>query len=137
MNVLRFLVRSYLFLDINFVFSSLLFLLQVNPILWVAGQIGLIPGKMTLVEGGWNTEGVLSLQHVSSVLGVHGVGMDQCALVTVFVADTEALPHVQALWDNSCDKVRTGVCVDCKVCFSLFITQPTLYVCPFSVFLFH
>lgn len=40
----------------------------MGDIIYVAGQIGLVPGSMTLVEGGARIECKLALRHISRVI---------------------------------------------------------------------
>jgi len=42
--------------------------LQVRDIIYVAGQIGLVPGTMKLVEGGARMECKLALRHLNRIM---------------------------------------------------------------------
>eukprot|EP00095_Tigriopus_kingsejongensis_P001610 maker-scaffold381_size190066-snap-gene-0.34 protein:Tk01610 transcript:maker-scaffold381_size190066-snap-gene-0.34-mRNA-1 annotation:"diphthine--ammonia ligase-like isoform x4" len=52
---------------------------QVDNIVHVAGQIGLIPGSMELIPGGVEPEARLALRHVSRILEAHGLGLENVA----------------------------------------------------------
>lgn len=59
-------------IDFDFIY---LFFFQVNGILHVAGQIGLIPGSMKMIEGGLKTQALLSLRHVERILAAKQCGL--------------------------------------------------------------
>ncbi|XP_065183649.1 uncharacterized protein LOC135814455 [Sycon ciliatum] len=84
---------------------------QAKPLVWIAGQIGLVPDSMQLISGGWQCEGPLALRHASRILDVHKLSLDNCALLTVFVTSDSALRDVMQLWQRACDKVAVTVIV--------------------------
>ena len=56
--------------------------IQVNGIVHLAGQIGLVPGTMQLVEGGAEAEARLSLRHAFRALEAVGTGAKEIVQVS-------------------------------------------------------
>lgn len=54
--------------ELNLCIFLLTFLLKVGEVLYVAGQIGLIPGTMKLIEGGTRMECKLALRHLNRIM---------------------------------------------------------------------
>jgi diphthine-ammonia ligase len=52
-------------LEVNPQTNPLIFSFQIDNITYVSGQIALVPGKMTIIEGGIRPECKLALRHVS------------------------------------------------------------------------
>ena len=42
----------------------------MEPVIYLSGQIGLVPGSMELIKGGVETQSKLALRHVSRVIEV-------------------------------------------------------------------
>ena len=57
-------IFEYKFLSILFIFSICL---KVGEITYVSGQIALIPGSMTIIEGGIRPQCKLALRHISRI----------------------------------------------------------------------
>ena len=55
---------------------------QVNGIVHLAGQIGLVPGTMRLVEGGAEAEARLALRHAFRALEAVGTGAKEIVQVS-------------------------------------------------------
>lgn len=50
-----------------------LFLSQIDGVVHIAGQIGLVPGSMSLIPGGVGPEAILSLRHVERILKTYSM----------------------------------------------------------------
>jgi len=60
---------------------------RVGDLLFLSGQIGLIPETMELVPGGIQAETRQTLQNIKSTLEKYGSSMSQVVKCTVFLAD--------------------------------------------------
>ena len=47
----------------------------------IAGQIGLVPGSMSLIPGGVGPEGILSLRHVERILETYAMTLKNAVQV--------------------------------------------------------
>ena len=65
---------------------------RTGDLLFLAGQIGNVPGKLELVPGGMAAEAEQVMQNVKAVLERHGAGMGDVVKVTVFLADMKDWP---------------------------------------------
>nr|CAB3239802.1 diphthine--ammonia ligase [Phallusia mammillata] len=73
---------------------------------FVAGQIGLVPGSMELVEGGICAQGSLSLKHVKSVLTAMDAKLDykDIAQCVCYVTDENHIKPASSIWDKTVSK---------------------------------
>ncbi|HXQ81743.1 MAG TPA: RidA family protein [Opitutaceae bacterium] len=55
--------------------------------LYVSGQIGILPGSLSLAPGGIGPEARRALETVKAILERHGSSMDHVLKCTVFLAD--------------------------------------------------
>ena len=60
--------------------------------LYVSGQIGNLPGTLTLAPGGIAAEARQALENIKSILERHDSSMDQVVKCTVFMADIKEWP---------------------------------------------
>jgi 2-iminobutanoate/2-iminopropanoate deaminase len=60
--------------------------------LYVSGQIGNLPGTLTLASGGIAAEARQALENIKSILERHDSSMDQVVKCTVFMADIKEWP---------------------------------------------
>jgi 2-iminobutanoate/2-iminopropanoate deaminase len=65
---------------------------RAGDFLFLAGQIGNVPGKLELVPGGMAAEAEQVMQNVVAVLERHGARLDDVVKVTVFLADMRDWP---------------------------------------------
>lgn len=70
--------------DLDLPFSEAV---RVGDVLFLAGQIGNVPGEMGLVEGGIGPETQQTMQNIKTVLERYGSGMDDVVKCTIFMAD--------------------------------------------------
>ena len=62
---------------------------RVGNILFVSGQLGIIPGKMELVPGGMAAEAKQAIENMRAILEANGSSLNRVVKVTVFLADIE------------------------------------------------
>lgn len=60
---------------------------RVDNLLFLSGSLGLVPGTMTLAEGGIQGETRQTLENIRSTLEAFGSSMDRVVKCTVFLAD--------------------------------------------------
>src|SRR5262245_13987267 len=60
---------------------------RVDNTLYVSGQLGNLPGKLTLVPGGIVAESRQTIENIRSILERHGSCLDQVVKCTIFLAD--------------------------------------------------
>jgi 2-iminobutanoate/2-iminopropanoate deaminase len=60
---------------------------RLGDTLYVSGQIGNLPGSLTLAPGGIGPEARRALENIRAILGRHGSSMDHVVKCTVFLAD--------------------------------------------------
>lgn len=71
---------------------------RVGHMLYLSGQIGNVPGTLELVEGGVEAEARQTLENVADILRRNGSAMDRVVKCTVFLADIEEWPAVNAVY---------------------------------------
>jgi 2-iminobutanoate/2-iminopropanoate deaminase len=60
---------------------------RVGEMLYVSGQIGNLPGTLTLAPGGIGPEARRALENIKAILERHGSSLGQVVKCTVFLAD--------------------------------------------------
>ena len=65
---------------------------RVGDVLYLSGQVGLLPGTLDLAPGGIEGESVQTLENVRAVLERHGSSMGDVFKCTVFLADIAEWP---------------------------------------------
>ncbi|MCY4566279.1 MAG: Rid family detoxifying hydrolase [Gammaproteobacteria bacterium] len=60
---------------------------RVGNTLYLAGQIGIVPGTMKLVPGGLEAETRQTLENIKTSLEAHGYSMDDLVKCTIMLAD--------------------------------------------------
>ena len=65
---------------------------KLGDTLYVSGQIGNLPGSLTLAPGGIGPEARRALDNMKAILERHGSSMDQVVKCTVFLADIKEWP---------------------------------------------
>jgi reactive intermediate/imine deaminase len=60
---------------------------RVDNLLFLSGQLGIVPGTMTLAEGGIAGETRQTMDNISATLEMFGSSMDRVVKCTVFLAD--------------------------------------------------
>ncbi|GAA6183643.1 MULTISPECIES: Rid family detoxifying hydrolase [Alteromonadaceae] len=77
-------LSSEQFKQLNLPFSQAV---EANGILYLSGELGVIPGQLKLVEGGVVAETHQALQNIKATLERFGSGMDKVIKCTLFLAD--------------------------------------------------
>jgi 2-iminobutanoate/2-iminopropanoate deaminase len=60
---------------------------RVGNMLYLSGQIGVVPGSMKLIEGGIEPEARQAMQNIKTSLEAHGASMADIVKCTVMLAD--------------------------------------------------
>jgi len=60
---------------------------QVGNVLYLSGQIGSLPGTVTLVPGGIGPEARQALANIEAILKRHGASLKDVVKCTIFLAD--------------------------------------------------
>ena len=73
---------------------------RVGDTLYLSGQIGIVPGTLTLVSGGTAGEARQTMENIKASLAAHGYAMSDLVKCTVMLADI-------AEWDEFNEVYRT------------------------------
>jgi len=65
---------------------------RVGDLVFLSGQLGIVPGSMKLVEGGIKEEARQTMQNIKTTLEAHGYGMGNLVKCTVMLADMADWP---------------------------------------------
>jgi 2-iminobutanoate/2-iminopropanoate deaminase len=65
---------------------------------FLSGQLGNVPGTLTLVEGGIEAEARQTLENIASILRGQGLGLDKLVRCTVMLADMAEWPAFNAVY---------------------------------------
>ncbi len=60
---------------------------RVDDLLFLSGQVGVLPGRLELVEGGLEAEARQTMENIGRVLEAAGAGFDDLIKCTVFLDD--------------------------------------------------
>ncbi|UCC85376.1 MAG: RidA family protein [Gemmatimonadota bacterium] len=71
---------------------------RVGEMLYLSGQIGVLPGTTELVPGGITEETRQTLENVRAVLERHGSGLDRVVKCTIFLADIGEWPRMNEVY---------------------------------------
>jgi reactive intermediate/imine deaminase len=66
--------------------------------LYLSGQIGTLPGSMTLVEGGIQTETRQTMENIRAVLERYGSSLERVVKCTVMIADMSEWPALNEIY---------------------------------------
>ena len=69
-----------------------------GDMLYVSGQLGVVPGTMTLAAGGMGSEGRQALDNLKAVLEQHGTSLEHVVKCTVFLADIRDWPEFNVIY---------------------------------------
>jgi reactive intermediate/imine deaminase len=70
----------------------------VGDMLYLSGQIGSVPGSLTVVPGGLPAEAAQALENIKGVLERHGSSLDKVVKCTVFMADMKEWPDFNVVY---------------------------------------
>lgn len=65
---------------------------RVGNVLYLAGQVGNVPGKLELVPGGIRAEAKQAIENMKAILERNGSSLDHVVKCTVFLADMKEWP---------------------------------------------
>jgi 2-iminobutanoate/2-iminopropanoate deaminase len=71
---------------------------KLGDTLYVSGQIGNLPGGLTLALGGIGPEARRALENIKAILERHGSSLDHVVKCTVFLADIREWPAFNAIY---------------------------------------
>lgn len=71
---------------------------RVGHMLYLSGQIGTLPGSMTLVEGGIQAETRQTMDNIRDVLERYGSSLDRVVKCTAMVADMSEWPALNEVY---------------------------------------
>jgi 2-iminobutanoate/2-iminopropanoate deaminase len=71
---------------------------QLGDTLYVSGQVGNLPGTLTLAPGGLGSEAKQALENMKAVLERHGSSLDHVVKCTVFLADIKEWPAFNEIY---------------------------------------
>ena len=72
----------------------------VGGLVFLSGQLGNVPGTLTLVEGGIAAETRQALTNIRTVLEAQGLGLDHLLRCTVMLADIAEWPAFNAVYSE-------------------------------------
>ncbi len=73
---------------------------NVNGMLFLSGQLGNVPGTLTLVQGGIREEARQTMENIKTVLEAHGYGMRNLVKCTVMLADMADWPAFNEVYKS-------------------------------------
>jgi reactive intermediate/imine deaminase len=71
---------------------------RVGNTLYLAGQLGTLPGTTKLAPGGIEAEARQVMENIKAVLERHGTSLDHAVKCTVFLADMKEWPAFNAVY---------------------------------------
>ncbi len=77
---------------------------RVGNLLFLSGQMGNLPGTLTLVPGGIEAEARQTLNNIKTSLEAHGYSMSNIVKCTVMLADMADWPAFNAVYTSFFDK---------------------------------
>jgi reactive intermediate/imine deaminase len=72
----------------------------VGGLVFLSGQLGNVPGTLTLVEGGIEAETRQALANILTVLQAQGLGLGNLVRCTVMLADIAEWPALNAVYSQ-------------------------------------
>ncbi|HLV37628.1 MAG TPA: Rid family detoxifying hydrolase [Spirillospora sp.] len=69
-----------------------------NGMVFTAGQVGLVPGTKELAEGGIEGQTAQAIENLRSVLEACGSSLDKVVKTTVFLANMDDFPAMNAIY---------------------------------------
>jgi reactive intermediate/imine deaminase len=70
----------------------------VGGLVFLSGQLGNVPGTLTLVEGGIAAEARQTLENIATILRGQGLGLERLVRCTVMLADMAEWPAFNAVY---------------------------------------
>ena len=79
---------------------------RVGDMLYLSGQVGIMPGTMKLAPGGIASESRQTMVNIKTVLESEGLGMDNLVRCLVMLADIAEWPEFNKVYARYFDKAR-------------------------------
>jgi reactive intermediate/imine deaminase len=73
---------------------------RVGDMLYLSGQVGIVPGSMRLVEGGIEAEARQTMENIKTVLEAHGCSMRDLVKCTVMLADISEWARFNRVYES-------------------------------------
>ena len=71
---------------------------KLGDTIYVSGQIGFVPGTLTLTPGGLGPEARRALENIKGILERHGTSMNNVVKCTVFLAEIKDWPAFNEIY---------------------------------------
>ncbi len=71
---------------------------QLGNTLYVSGQVGILPGTLTLAPGGFAAEAPRAMENMKAILERHGSSLEHVVKCTVFLAEIKDWPAFNAVY---------------------------------------
>lgn len=71
---------------------------RVGDLVFLSGEIGLLPGTTHVVPGGIGPETRQAIENIRATLATLGLGLDAVVKAQVFLADMAEWPAMNAVW---------------------------------------
>ncbi len=73
---------------------------RVGSTIYLSGQIGIVPGSMSLVPGGIEAETRQTMENIRTTLTAHGLAMSHVVKCTVMLADMKDWPAFNTIYQT-------------------------------------
>lgn len=77
---------------------------QVDNILYLSGELGVMPGTLTLAKGGFEGEARQTMDNIGATLNKHGLGFDSVVKCTVMLAEMSDWPAFNTIYASYFDQ---------------------------------
>lgn len=77
---------------------------QVDNVLYLSGELGVMPGTLTLAEGGFEGEARQTMDNIGATLKKHGLGFDSVVKCTVMLAEMSDWPAFNKIYASYFDQ---------------------------------
>lgn len=73
-------------------------IVRMGDTLYLSGQMGTLPGTLTLAPGGLQAEAQQAMENIQATLEAHGYGLDHIVKCTVMLADMKDWPAFNEIY---------------------------------------
>lgn len=73
-------------------------IVRMGDTLYLSGQMGTLPGTLTLAPGGMQAQAQQTMENIKSTLEAHGYSMDHIVKCTVMLADMKDWPDFNEIY---------------------------------------
>lgn len=77
---------------------------QVDNVLYLSGELGVMPGTLTLAKGGFEGEARQTMDNIGATLKKHGLGFDSVVKCTVMLAEMSDWPAFNKIYASYFDQ---------------------------------